>query len=63
MQSKLSIPDQLADFGVQCVCEIENLTANSSRHAEGGAPLELITGDTPDVSECLDFGFCDFVQH
>ena len=62
MQSKLSIPDQLADFGVQCVCEIENLTANSSRHAKGRTPLELITRDTPDVSKCLDFGFHDFFQ-
>ena len=63
MQSKLSVPDRLTDFGIQCICETGNLTANSSWHAEGGTPLELITGDAPDISECLDFGFCDFVQH
>ena len=63
MQSKSSIPGRLTDSGIQCICETGNATANSSRHAEGGTPLELITGDTPDVSECLDFGFCDFVQH
>ena len=61
-QSKSSIPDRLTDFGIQCICETGNLTANSLRHAEGRTPLKLITGDTPDISECLDFGFCDFVQ-
>ena len=39
------------------------MTANSSRHADGGTPLELIAGDTPGVSEHLDSGFHDFVQH
>ena len=63
MQSKLAIPDQLTpDFGIQHTCETGNLTANSSRCVRGRNPLELITADTPDVSECLDFGFCDFVQ-
>ena len=38
------------------------MTANSSRHVKGRTPLELITGDTPVVSEHPDLGFCDFVQ-
>ena len=63
MQSKSSVPDGLTDFGIQCVCETGDLTADGSRCAKGGTPLESITGDTPDVSECLDFGFHDFVQH
>ena len=63
MQSKSSIPDQLADFGIQHTCETGILTANSSRCAKGRTLLELITGDAPDISQCLDFGFCNFVQH
>ena len=62
MQSKLSIPDRLTDFGIQCVCETGNLTANGSGCAKDRTPLELIAGDTPDTSECSDFGFHDFVQ-
>ena len=62
MQLKSNIPDQLTDSGIQHICETGNLTANSSRHAKGRTPLKLIAGDTPDVSECLNFGFHDFVQ-
>ena len=63
MQSKLSIPDRLTDFGIQHVCETGNPTADSSRCAKGRTPLELITRDTPDISKHLDFGFCNHVQH
>ena len=62
MQSKLSIPDRPTNFRIQCICETGDLTADSSRHAKGRTPLGSIAGDTPDVSECLDFGFHDFVQ-
>jgi len=63
MQSKLGIPDRLTDFGIQYVCETGNVTANSSRYVRGRTPIELITGDTPDISEYFDFGFFDFVQY
>ena len=63
MQSKLSMPDRPTNFRIQCICETGNLAANGSRCAKGRTPLELMTGDTPDISEHLDFGFCNFVQH
>jgi hypothetical protein len=37
-----------------------SLTANSSVALEGRTPIEQITGETPDISEYLDFGFYDW---
>jgi hypothetical protein len=36
-------------------------TTSSSRYANGRTPIEIITGETPDLSEYLDFGFYDWV--
>jgi hypothetical protein len=40
-----------------------SLTANSSFALEGRTPIEQITGETPDISEYLDFGFYDWVWY
>ena len=45
------------------MCETGNLTVNSSRYSNGRIPIECITGDTPDVSEYIDFGFYDWVMY
>ena len=45
------------------MCEKGNLTVNSSRYSNGTTPIECITGDTPDVSEYIDFGFYDWVMY
>jgi hypothetical protein len=34
---------------------------NSFRYLNGRTLIEYITGDTPDVSEFIDFGFYDWV--
>ena len=34
-----------------------------SKYAEGRMPLEIITGETPDISEYLDFDFYDLVLY
>ena len=62
MQFKLNIPDRITDFDIQCIAETGNLTANSSRYVKGRTPIEHITGETPDLSEYIDFGFYDYVQ-
>ena len=36
---------------------------NSSRYSNGRTPIECITGDTPDVSEYIYFGFYDWVMY
>jgi hypothetical protein len=38
-----------------------SLTANSSFSLDGRTPMEQVTGETPDISEYLDFGIYDWV--
>ena len=33
----------------------------SSKYAKGRTPIECISGETPDISEYIDFGFYDWV--
>ena len=56
-----SVPSRFWDYGVCWVCEVLQRTVSSSRYADGRTPLEIITGETPDISEYLDFGFYDWV--
>jgi hypothetical protein len=58
---KKKVPPRLWDYGFTWVCEIENVCANLSIYADGRTPLEIITGETPDISEYLDFEFYDWV--
>ena len=60
---KKKVPTRLWDYGFAWVCETDNICANMSRYAEGRTPLEIITGDTPDISEYLDFDFYDWVLY
>ena len=61
IQSKKNIPDRLWDYGMKWVCETDNITSNSSKYCNGRTPLEIVTGETPDISEYTDFGFYDYV--
>lgn len=54
------IPKRLWDYALRWVCEIMQRTANTSRSAKGHVALKQITGETPDISEYLDFGFDDY---
>ena len=63
MQAKKNIPDRLWDFGIEYICETSCLTINSSRYSKGRVPLEIITGETPDISEYLDFGFYGWITY
>ena len=63
IQAKTNTPDRLWDYGISYVCETGNLTVNSSRYSNGRTPIECITGDTPDLSEYIDFGFYDWVTY
>ena len=47
----------LWDFLVVWLCETVNLTVSSSRYANGRIPIEIVTGDIPDISEYIDFSF------
>ena len=57
VMNKKAIPKRLWDFGLVWGCETGNMTVSSSRYANGRTGLETITGETPDISEYIDFGF------
>ena len=37
------------------------LSVSSSKYANGRTAIEIVTGETPDISEYLDFSFYDWV--
>lgn len=61
IQTKYDVPDRLWDYTISYVCETGNITANSSRYSNSRCPLEIITGDTPEISEYLDFPYYGWV--
>ncbi len=61
--TKKRVPKRLWDYGIVWICEVMSLTANSNFALEGRTPLEQITGETPDISEYLDFGFYDWIWY
>jgi hypothetical protein len=60
---KKKVPKRLWDYGMIWVTETGNLSVSSSRYANGRTAIEYITGETPDISEYLDFGFYDWVVY
>ena len=60
---KKNVPRRLWDFAIVWISETGNLSVSSSHYAHGRTALEYITGETPDISEYLDFGFYDWVTY
>ena len=60
---KKKVPKRLWDYGFTWICETNNLSVSSSYYAQGRTALEFITGETPDISEYLDFSFYDLVTY
>jgi hypothetical protein len=60
---KGKVPLRLWNYGFAWVCETENVCANLSRHSEGRTPVEILTGETPDITEYLDFDFYDWIYY
>ena len=62
-----SVGDALTQFinscGVPELLVFDGACANMSKYAEGRTPLEIITGETPDISEYVDFDFYDWVLY
>jgi hypothetical protein len=58
---KRNCPRRLWSYGLPHVCAIMRLTASYAGRLQGRTPLEAMTGETPDISEYLDFGFYDLV--
>ena len=60
---KKKVPKRLWDYGFTWICETYNLLVSSSHYAQVRTALEYITGETPDISEYLDFSFYDLVLY
>ena len=56
---KKRIPRQLWDYGLRWISEISSLTYTTAGSLGGTIPLEQVTGETPDISEYLDFSIYD----
>ena len=53
------VPPQLWDYGMRYISEISSLTFTQAGSLDGCIPIQNVTGETPDISEYLDFGFYD----
>jgi hypothetical protein len=60
---KKKIPKRLWCFCLSWVSETGNVTVSSSRYANVRTPLEIMTGETPDITEFLDFSPYDWVVY
>jgi hypothetical protein len=54
-------PRSLWCYGIPYVAKIMQITASFAANLQGRTPLEALTGETPDISQYLDFGFYDRV--
>ena len=54
------VPKRLWDYGIKWVCEVMQRTASTSGDLSGRTALEQLTGETPEISEYLDFTFYDW---
>ena len=63
IMTRKKVPKKLWDYLIVWTCETGNIPVSSSKYANGRTALEIITGETPDISEYLDFGFYDWVVY
>ena len=57
------IPKQLWDYGLRWVSEISSLTHTTAGTLGSIIPLQQVTGETPDISEYLDFSLYDEIWY
>ena len=60
---KNKVPERLWDYGLVWISETGNLSVSSSSYASGRTPLEYIIGETPKISEYLEFTFYYLVTY
>ena len=61
--AKKKIPRRLWDFGITWISETGNSAVSSSIYADERTSIEIVTSDTPDISEYIDFGFYDWITY
>lgn len=63
IKSKKDVYNRLWDFAVSYVSEIGNLTVTISKYRKGSTPIEIITCNTPEISEYLNCSLNDYVTY
>ena len=51
VKQAINVPDRLWDYLMVWICETRNISISSPKNADGRIPTEILTGDTPDISE------------
>ena len=59
---KTYCPRALCSYGIPYVAKIMQIMASFVADLQGRIPLEPLTGETPDISQHLDFGFYDGIR-
>ena len=60
---QMKVTKRVWDYRAVWICETVNLYLFRSRYAKGQNDLEIIAGETPDISEYLYFGFYEWVTY
>mmetsp|Transcript_5411 Transcript_5411/g.7980 ORF Transcript_5411/g.7980 Transcript_5411/m.7980 type:complete len:205 (+) Transcript_5411:2308-2922(+) len=60
LMDRKRVPEALWDFGMEYISYARNRIAHPT--LDNRTPLEVLTGDSPDISELLDFSFYDWVK-
>ena len=60
---RTNCPSKLWCYGIPYVCSLMRLTASHSGRLNGRTPVEMLMGETPDISAYLDFGWYDWVWY
>ena len=58
---RTNCPKALWNYGLPHTASIMQVTATNAAGLNGSTPLGVLTGETPDISQYLDFGWYDWV--
>ena len=58
---RTNCPKSIWAYGIPHFAKLMQLTASNAARLEGRTPLGALTGETPDISQYLDFGWYDWV--
>ena len=56
-------PMALWEYCLRYLCHLRNMTATPTFGLNGRTPMEVLTGETPDISEFVDYSWYDWVAY
>ena len=59
----MKVPERVWEYLELWKCNNGKIYVSMSRYSKGLTSLEITTGETPDISEYLDFEFYDWVNY